>query len=96
VARYTIPRSEDIADLNAALELVLENSTVGKPTRQRIKRVLTANGLADAAGKALVLRSVPLRCHQEVEAALDDEGRHLYVLVLIRAGELLGQPRGII
>lgn len=92
MTRYTIPRTEDIGNLNAALEYVLELSTVGKPTRQRIARTLTTNGLADAVRKSLVLRSVPLRCHHEVRAALDDEGRHLYTLVLVRAGELLGQP----
>lgn len=95
MTRYTIPRREDISELNAALELVLELSTVGKPTRQRITRTLTANGLADAPRKALVLRSVPMRCLGEVKDALDDEGRHLFTRVLVRARELLGQPPGV-
>jgi AcrR family transcriptional regulator len=94
VTGYTNPRAEDISNLNAALEYVLECSTVGTPTRQRIARTLTTKGLADAKIKALLLRSVPLRCHEEVKAALDDEGRHLYTLVLVRTGELLGRPAG--
>jgi hypothetical protein len=96
VTRYTIPRKEDIFELNAALEFVLEFSTVGKPARQRIRRTLATNGLADAQRKALVLRSVPLRCLHEVKAALDDDGRRLFTLVLVRAGELLGQPPGVL
>lgn len=95
MTRYTIPRKEDIPNLNAALRLVLEHSTVGKPTRQRITRTLTTNGLANAPQKALVLRSVPLRCREEVEAALDEEGQRLFTLVLVRAGELLGRPPGV-
>ncbi|GAA1843421.1 hypothetical protein [Asanoa iriomotensis] len=94
--RYTIPRGEDVANLNAALLLVLDHSTVGRPTRQRIARTLKINGLANATQKALVLRSVPLRCHAEIRAALDEEGRQLYTLVLVRAGELLRQPPGVL
>ncbi|MEV0135408.1 hypothetical protein AB0H83_44040 [Dactylosporangium sp. NPDC050688] len=89
-----MPHKEDISVLNAALHLVLEHSTVGRPTRQRIARTLTANGLANAAAKALVLSSVPLRCYAEVRVALDDEAGREFTLAVIRAGELLGRPPG--
>ena len=49
--RYSVAQPDDIANLNAALNYLLELSTVGKPIRQRITRLLTKNGLVTPCPK---------------------------------------------